>query len=801
MSLTNPIPRGTREVTVTTAPGQTQFGPLDFLLFDNLDLAISARAPGGEFFAALAPGDFTVTPAAPAAAWPAFPVVTLAVPRPAGSTLRLRGVRIPSRATDVTRAGKLQSQSLERELDKQVATEQELRRDIDRSSANADLVESIAAHVDDVGAEVEADRIAAEAARDIAVSAAGSGLAQASSRAVVMTLVVPPEIEYVRTAGYATPGDLGGAIYKRVVAEPGHPGKFQSADGSWWEIREPIVNQYMFGAIGDGVADDTVALQDFLAYGRHFQTFTFSGVDIRAAKGTHKITGTLVMMCGGDLSAMTLLVDAATLARAMRIGGNTGYSDLIFQHVTIRTPIIINTAKIYPENFGIKGTGWAGFQWSVGLEIANIQDAHIYVSHIAGFGRNLWISAYSQGNCYNQIFLAQLGNGFYNLAIEPGNAGGWVNENTYFGGHLYHESSEGVAVVGVRDIYIEGTNDGIGGVPNNNIFIKPSIEGDTPEYQVQIRGVYNRIVQARWECHPPRVLFYAENAGETVRNVIDGGLGCEQIEFTSSITAHENTLIAPSIMKIPGSPTALMLNSTSGDTPDAAHIVGFAATWDLLALAPTEAVWTYRLYAGGFLGKHTSDGYARVAIDFYYGKIMLGSGAGAPSMGIQSFGGALGFTAHLYPVADNTYTFGDGGYRWTVIYAVSGTISTSDAREKEWRGPLNDAELRVAARLSKLIGIYRWLDAIAKKGDDARLHVGVTAQDVMAAFEAEGLDGFRYGILCYDKWDARAAELDGDGNIVVPAREAGDRYGVRYDELWAFIAAGFEARLAALEAA
>ncbi|MGB5905752.1 MAG: tail fiber domain-containing protein [Xanthobacteraceae bacterium] len=157
-------------------------------------------------------------------------------------------------------------------------------------------------------------------------------------------------------------------------------------------------------------------------------------------------------------------------------------------------------------------------------------------------------------------------------------------------------------------------------------------------------------------------------------------------------------------------------------------------------------------------------------------------------------------SGHFLPGADNTMNVGSASKRAKEIFAGTGTINTSDAREKEWRGGLSEAELRVAKRISKLIGIYRWLDAITEKGDAARLHVGVTAQDVKAAFEAEGLDGFDYGLLCYDEWDARPAVVDDDGNVEVPAREAGDRYGVRYDELWAFVAAGFEARLSALEA-
>src|SRR3546814_4226470 len=96
--------------------------------------------------------------------------------------------------------------------------------------------------------------------------------------------------------------------------------------------------------------------------------------------------------------------------------------------------------------------------------------------------------------------------------------------------------------------------------------------------------------------------------------------------------------------------------------------------------------------------------------------------------------------------------------------------STSDARHKAWRGSLTTAELAVAKRIAGKLGMYRWLDAIAHKSDDARLHAGVLAQEVHDAFIAEGLDGFRYGLLCYDTWDEKTDPNSGE---VTPA---GDRY-------------------------
>lgn len=126
---------------------------------------------------------------------------------------------------------------------------------------------------------------------------------------------------------------------------------------------------------------------------------------------------------------------------------------------------------------------------------------------------------------------------------------------------------------------------------------------------------------------------------------------------------------------------------------------------------------------------------------------------------------------------------GAASFRWTTVYATTGTINTSDEREKQDIADLDEAEQRVAVALKGLVKKFRFKDAVAAKGDAARIHVGVIAQEVVAAFTAEGLDATRYGLLCYDEWDA---ESDEDGNEI---RQAGNRYGVRYEELLSFIIA------------
>ncbi len=126
----------------------------------------------------------------------------------------------------------------------------------------------------------------------------------------------------------------------------------------------------------------------------------------------------------------------------------------------------------------------------------------------------------------------------------------------------------------------------------------------------------------------------------------------------------------------------------------------------------------------------------------------------------------------VQPLADNGANCGASGKRWSVVYAVSGTINTSDRNAKQDIRALDDAELRVASRLKPLIKAYRWRDASSEKGEAARIHIGWMAQDVAEAFCAEGLDPSRYGMWCVDRMD--------DGTL---------RQGLRMDQVMAFILA------------
>jgi len=194
---------------------------------------------------------------------------------------------------------------------------------------------------------------------------------------------------------------------------------------------------------------------------------------------------------------------------------------------------------------------------------------------------------------------------------------------------------------------------------------------------------------------------------------------------------------------------------------------------------------------------------------------------------------------------DNAIDLGMSSIRFDDIFATNGTIQTSDRNEKQDIAALTSAEMLVAKRISALFKTFRWKDSVAEKGDNARTHTGIIAQDVQAAFTAESLDSGDYSLFISTTWwehdvevpaveaadavDAVYREVtDSDGmvtnELVTSAKEAVEavdaytrtdtydtqseapagatsktRMGIRYPELLSFVAAYNEQRFAAIE--
>lgn len=174
----------------------------------------------------------------------------------------IRGKRKPRRTDQYMNGAALKIQDHNYSLNRLETEMQEVRRDVDRIEDQVEnilpTVEALVDRAEQAANNAEADansanqsKNAAEAAKEAAESAAGSNLANAETAHAVTLTNIPTPVNYVRTAGYSSPGDGGQALYRRVPIEPAHAGKIRSADGAWWEIAEREFDIRQFGAVID----------------------------------------------------------------------------------------------------------------------------------------------------------------------------------------------------------------------------------------------------------------------------------------------------------------------------------------------------------------------------------------------------------------------------------------------------------------------------------------------------------------------------------------------------------------------
>ena len=161
--------------------------------------------------------------------------------------------------------------------------------------------------------------------------------------------------------------------------------------------------------------------------------------------------------------------------------------------------------------------------------------------------------------------------------------------------------------------------------------------------------------------------------------------------------------------------------------------------------------------------------------------------------------------------SDNTTDLGDPTVRFDDIFATNGTIQTSDQNEKQSIQSLTTAEMNVAKRLSSLIKTFKWNSSVEEKGDSARTHTGIIAQDVQQAFTDEGLDPNNYALFISNTWWEKEISVEAteekDAYTYMDTKEEATegytertRLGVRYPELLSFIQAYNNQRFTELEA-
>ena len=180
-----------------------------------------------------------------------------------------------------------------------------------------------------------------------------------------------------------------------------------------------------------------------------------------------------------------------------------------------------------------------------------------------------------------------------------------------------------------------------------------------------------------------------------------------------------------------------------------------------------------RLSTDGNIIKFLKDGSTDGQINVVSDDIAIGTGSTGLRFGSNSY---LPHNMTSNGLRDNAIAIGSSSYRYDDAFITNGVTTGSDQNEKQQILSLTDAEIAAAKRISSGFKTFKWNEAVTAKGDNARTHTGVIAQEVRSALEAEGLDAGNYAFFMSDTWwehlvDVPAVEADEENGI-----EAQDAY-------------------------
>lgn len=192
---------------------------------------------------------------------------------------------------------------------------------------------------------------------------------------------------------------------------------------------------------------------------------------------------------------------------------------------------------------------------------------------------------------------------------------------------------------------------------------------------------------------------------------------------------------------------------------------GDMAVYDALNSGTVGGWLGYTTGAYGGAGIHMQSGLGEVVATASGAKLCYGGNTlsvtegGAQTNCRMAVGGDLVVSGSTAPSVDGAGSLGFSDYRWSVVYAQTGTITTSDQEKKT---DISYALEHYDALFEKLRpASYR-----LKSGTSGRTHTGLIAQDVEQALRECGLTGKDFAAF-----------------VKTPREDGGADYGLRYEEL------------------
>lgn len=283
-----------------------------------------------------------------------------------------------------------------------------------------------------------------------------------------------------------------------------------------------------YGAIGNGVADDTAAVRACFDAANALARSGIGGYQPGATvvlTGTYKLTSIAApidVLCNVTANRAEFTVPDAYAGVAVRVGHTTSGQN--FQCAEVNLPDVVksNSASIV-----------AG---SVGVKTLNIGNSRINFARTAFFETGLWFSGLGQGTAYNRIHIGFVMYCKVSLQLKPDTAG-WVNQNTFVGGGIQQSAGSfggGLRRSGWYHLLMDGA--GINPV-NGNTFVGVSFEGDVSEHVFHILNSYaNFWLGCRHEQGTAGVSVAATGGGSATLTATAHGMAVDDtVVFTATV--------------------------------------------------------------------------------------------------------------------------------------------------------------------------------------------------------------------------------------------------------------------------
>lgn len=234
-----------------------------------------------------------------------------------------------------------------------------------------------------------------------------------------------------------------------------------------------------FGATGDGVTNDTVAMQ--------------AAHDALGANGVLMIPAGTFLAANFRITKSHITIECQGTIKPLAIGST----------------VVIIGKNAAGQTVGVRGlrgnicvdsgSTFAVYTGATGIDIQYLYESDLFLEAV---GCNVGVDfspdysagggATSAGISYNVLRYGNMTNNAIARRFDPKDATSWVNENTHIGGRFAIDSGTYTGAQ-ISDYLTAGA----GNEPNNNLFLKPSYEGAAQA--INSRGIYNRWIDPRLE--------------------------------------------------------------------------------------------------------------------------------------------------------------------------------------------------------------------------------------------------------------------------------------------------------------